>query len=82
MDPQEQFKRFNEIDNMGLDLVGIYHSHPTGLPYPSLIDISEAFYPEVVYLIWGMSDGRWECRGYFLSDQEIDPIEILVVVQE
>ncbi len=55
MDPQEQYKRFNEIDSMGLELVGIYHSHPTGLPYPSLIDITESFYPDVVYLIWGMS---------------------------
>ena len=82
MDAEEQYKRFNEIDRMGLELVGIYHSHPAGFPYPSPIDQSEAYYPEVIYLIWGISDDGWECRGYFISDQEIEPIEILIDVKE
>lgn len=50
-DPQEQFRFFKEIDALGMELLGIYHSHPRSPAYPSQTDIAQAFYPQAAYLI-------------------------------
>jgi proteasome lid subunit RPN8/RPN11 len=36
---------------MGLEHLGIYHSHPTGENVPSPRDIERALYPDAAYLI-------------------------------
>jgi proteasome lid subunit RPN8/RPN11 len=46
------FKRMKE---KGEQLVGIYHSHPTTVPYPSPNDVIHANYPEAVYVIVSLS---------------------------
>ncbi len=40
-----------EIRAAGLELLGIYHSHPTGENKPSARDIERAYYPEAAYFI-------------------------------
>jgi len=49
--PQELFRLFREIRAQGLDLLGIYHSHPSGENAPSPDDIERAYYPDVAYFI-------------------------------
>lgn len=49
--PRELFELFRRLRAQQLDLVGIYHSHPTGDNYPSARDIERAYYPETAYLI-------------------------------
>src|SRR5215510_2227320 len=44
MDSYEQLKAFNRIESNKLDLLGIFHSHPTGLETVSPTDIAEAAY--------------------------------------
>lgn len=51
MDPEDQLRHFQMIENQGLDLLGIYHSHPVSPAYPSPTDLSMAYYPEAVYAI-------------------------------
>lgn len=51
MEPREQFKVTKEIRNSGLEIVGIYHSHPETEAYPSAHDVQLAFYPEASYII-------------------------------
>ena len=51
MDPREQLKAMKEIRNLGLEMVGIYHSHPETDAYPSAHDVELAYYPEVSYVI-------------------------------
>jgi proteasome lid subunit RPN8/RPN11 len=36
-----------------LDIVGVYHSHPSGPPVPSPRDLAEAHYPDWLFLIVG-----------------------------
>jgi proteasome lid subunit RPN8/RPN11 len=50
-----------------LDLVGIYHSHPSGPEMPSVTDVAEAYYPEAIYLIWSGANGEWTCRGFTIK---------------
>lgn len=79
MDPQEQLSAFQDIDVAGLEMLGIYHSHPNGPEIPSATDIAEAYYPEAVYLIWSLSTGEWRCRGFKIEKGAVNetPISIL-----
>lgn len=67
MDPYEQLHAFNWIESNGLDLVGIFHSHPTGPETVSATDIAEAAY-EVVHVILSRSDNEWKARGFWIED--------------
>ena len=78
MEPSEQLAAFNEIEAGGMELVGIYHSHPAGPEEPSPVDIAEAYYPEVVYLIWTRKSDAWQCKGYSVYDRDVCPVEILI----
>jgi len=56
MEPKEQLKVMKEIRSLGLEMIGIYHSHVASLAYPSAHDIEMAFYPEVSYVIISIKD--------------------------
>jgi proteasome lid subunit RPN8/RPN11 len=67
MDPHEQLKAFERIDSTGLDLLGIFHSHPTGPETASVTDIAEAAY-DVVHVICSKSGGQWNLRGFWIEN--------------
>jgi proteasome lid subunit RPN8/RPN11 len=81
IDPYEQLAAFEQMEADGLELVGIYHSHPQGPPVPSATDRAEAFYPEAVYLIWCAEAGVWECRGFIIRQDQVNPVMISVEAQ-
>jgi len=56
MDPKEQLKVMKEIRDLGMKMVGIYHSHPETEAYPSTRDVELAFYPEASYVIISIRD--------------------------
>lgn len=56
MDAKEQFRVMKEIRNLGLEMVGIYHSHVASAAYPSAHDVELALYPEVSYVIVSIKD--------------------------
>lgn len=78
LDPAEQLAVFDQIDSLGLELVGIYHSHPTGPDHPSPIDIAEAYYPEAVYLIWFVRGGEWTCSAFTIVKRIVNPLDIQI----
>jgi proteasome lid subunit RPN8/RPN11 len=51
IDPAELFALFRHMRAEGLDLLGIYHSHPRGYNSPSPRDIEHAFYPQAAYFV-------------------------------
>ncbi len=51
MDPHEQMRLMDEIDDAGEDLVAIYHSHTRSAAYPSTTDVDLAFFAEPLYVI-------------------------------
>lgn len=77
MEPAEQLRVFNEIDEAGLDLVAIYHSHTRSPAYPSSTDVSLAYYPEAVYLIVSLADAQKpDLRGFRIQDGRVTEIEL------
>lgn len=80
MDPAEQFRVFKEIRNEGLELLAIYHSHPTSGAYPSQTDVRLAFYHEAVYLIVSLQKvGNPDVKGFRILDGRISD-EVLEVI--
>jgi proteasome lid subunit RPN8/RPN11 len=67
MEPTEQLNAFEWIDSNGLELVGIFHSHPSGPETVSPIDIAEAAY-KVVYVILARVNDVWQARGFWIED--------------
>ena len=79
MDPYEQLKAFDQIESDGLDLLGIFHSHPTGPETLSATDIAEAAY-EVVYVIWSLNRDLWNVRGFWIENGRA--IEVPLSIEE
>jgi len=77
MDPYEQLKAFNWIESNNPDLLGIFHSHPTGPETASPTDIAETAY-QVVYLIWSLSQETWKLRGFWIENGRADEVSILI----
>jgi proteasome lid subunit RPN8/RPN11 len=78
MEPYEQLQAFNWIDSNGLDLLGIFHSHPAGPETVSATDIAEAAY-EVVHLIWSRSQERWQVRGFWIENGNPTEVSLKIV---
>src|SRR3989337_1803734 len=51
LDDRQLLQFLREMDQDGLDIVGIYHSHTASEATPSRTDVARAFYPEAVYVI-------------------------------
>ena len=78
MEPSQQVKAFQEIEIRGLNLVGIYHSHPTGPAGPSQTDLDEFAYPGTVYLIWSPDGVGWQGRAFLLDAKITQQISLIV----
>lgn len=76
MDGMEQYKIQAAIEDAGLDLGAIYHSHTRSAPYPSQTDINLAFYPEALYVIVGLAGDAPEVRAYAIVDGEVSEREL------
>ncbi|MFL5822447.1 MAG: M67 family metallopeptidase [Solirubrobacteraceae bacterium] len=78
IDGAEQIRIYNEIDEAGLELGAIYHSHTRTEPYPSQTDINLAFYPDSLYVIIGLASSDPEVRAYNIRDGRVDEAELAV----
>jgi proteasome lid subunit RPN8/RPN11 len=78
MDPYEQLQAFEWIESNGLELVGIFHSHPAGPESASMTDIAEAAY-EVVHIIWSRHQNHWQARGFWIQDGGAAEIALQIV---
>jgi proteasome lid subunit RPN8/RPN11 len=78
MDPYEQLQAFDWIDSNGLDLLGIFHSHPMGPGTASRTDIAEAAY-EVVHLIWSRNQNGWQVRGFWIEEGSAAEVPLKIV---
>jgi proteasome lid subunit RPN8/RPN11 len=78
IDGSEQLRIYNQIEDAGLDLGAIYHSHTRTAPYPSQTDISLAFYPDALYVIVGVAGEEAEVRAFTIRDGQVAEAELTV----
>ena len=81
MEPRAQWRAFQRMEAAGLELAGIYHSHPNGPDRPSPTDIAEALYP-VAQIIWFRMDGKWQARGFRIEGGKVIEISLKLVESE
>jgi proteasome lid subunit RPN8/RPN11 len=78
LDPEAQFAAFEAAEKAGREVVGFYHSHPTGPPRPSETDVDGAAWPDHSYVICA-TDGhpyvgswRWVGDGFERESVALD----------
>lgn len=76
MEPKEQFEAMKDMRCLGLEMVGIYHSHVASPAYPSTRDVKLAFYPDVYYVIISLRDKENpQVRTFRIQDGNISEEE-------
>ena len=78
MDPYEQLQAFDWIESNGLELLGIFHSHPAGPAGVSATDIAEAAY-EVVQIIWSQDQLGWQARGFWIASGRASDVSLQIM---
>jgi [CysO sulfur-carrier protein]-S-L-cysteine hydrolase len=71
IDGREQYRIQTAIEDAGLDLGAIYHSHTRSAPEPSQTDINLAFYPEALYVIVGVAGDEADVRAWTIVDGKV-----------
>lgn len=72
IEPHDQYRIEMAIEDAGMELGAIYHSHTRSDPYPSQTDVNLAFHPHALYLIVGLAEDEPELRAYRIVDGRVD----------
>lgn len=83
MEPHEQLKAFFWLEEQGLDLIAVFHSHPHGPPHPSHTDLDEFAYPGVLALIWspaeaGAAPDGWQVRAFQIDNRQSHEVPLFI----
>jgi proteasome lid subunit RPN8/RPN11 len=87
IDSEDILRVTNEIDEQGLALGAIYHSHTRSEPYPSQTDVNYAFFPgrdeamwpDAIYIIVGVAGEEPVVRAYRIPTRDrIEDVDLEV----
>jgi proteasome lid subunit RPN8/RPN11 len=76
--PEDLFAAMKAMRQEGLEMMGIYHSHPNSPAYPSKSDVELAFYSDSIYFIVSLS-GNLEICAFRIGGGNISSLDIEVV---
>lgn len=88
MDPEEQFRVMKDIRECGLEMIALFHSHPTGQAYPSAVDVEQAYwpgtklpnYPDAVYIIVSLVDRvKPVVRGFSIEEGSVNEMSLKIM---
>jgi proteasome lid subunit RPN8/RPN11 len=80
LDPDQQFRVFKDIEDRGLELIGIYHSHPSSPAVPSDRDVEQAYYPEVSYVLISLADpAEAQIRAFRITAEGVTEEDLAVI---
>jgi len=70
IDPRLRLRLQKELRNGPDDVIGVYHSHPSGPAQPSQTDLDNGWEPELIWLITAVVDGQaTQTTAHRLVDQ-------------
>ena len=78
IDPKDQLRVFEALDDAELEIGAIYHSHTRSAPEPSQTDINLAFYPDAVYVIVGVAGEEDDVRAWRIVDGQVSEASLEV----
>src|SRR5262245_46815807 len=91
LDPSDQIRIYQEMEEEGEELAAIYHSHTASPAYPSQTDINlalmdrrendqvvgqEPVFPGVIYLIASLADGENPLRGFEIDADGVTEVDL------
>jgi proteasome lid subunit RPN8/RPN11 len=77
MDPKEQFAVAKDVRSEGLELLGVYHSHPQTPARPSEEDIRLALTPNVTYVIVSLQNpDKPVIRGFAFKNNSHEEVPV------
>lgn len=80
MAPLAQVEAMLALESEGHELVGIYHSHPTGPAVPSASDVAQSYYPDVEYVIVSfLVPHDPVARSFTIQEGEVREVEFVIV---
>lgn len=74
LDPEEQFKAYRLIEDGGLELAGVFHSHTHTEAFPSPTDVRLAS-EDVPYIIVSLAHEPADIRAFRIVKESWDAIE-------
>jgi proteasome lid subunit RPN8/RPN11 len=78
-EPRSLFAAVRGIRDAGVELVAVYHSHPTSEPVPSRTDREQNYYGDtVVHLIVGLVGEVPVVRAWRLTGDETVEVQLVV----
>ncbi|MDE3110332.1 MAG: M67 family metallopeptidase [Acidobacteriota bacterium] len=75
--PREIFERMREMRAEGIELLGVYHSHPNGQNQPSQRDIERAYYSEAAYFIVSPRENGNPVRAFSIREGRVEELKIV-----
>jgi proteasome lid subunit RPN8/RPN11 len=78
-DPEEQFAVVKEARKHHMELIAVYHSHPTTGARPSAEDIRLAYDPSVSYAIVSLEKRPFDLKSYKITDGSVTPEDVEIV---
>ncbi len=74
-DAHGMFAAMRDMRRREIDVLAVYHSHPTSAPRPSRTDLERNYSEEVVNLIISLQSREPEMRGWWLTANEFREAE-------
>lgn len=74
--PEQHYAALTEAEASGLELGGVFHSHPNGTARPSVVDVRTALEPEWVYLVVGLRRDP-EIRAWSIRNGEVHEVPLV-----
>ena len=80
MDAQQQFEAMMHAEEVGLELIAAFHSHPAGPQTPSQTDVARAYYPDLAQFIIALGNrSHPSTRAFTIINQEITEMKVSVI---
>jgi proteasome lid subunit RPN8/RPN11 len=73
-DARDLFAAFREMRESGLELVAIYHSHPTSPARPSRVDLAENYYGDVPRIIISLAGHVPVVKAFLLFSDHFEEV--------
>jgi proteasome lid subunit RPN8/RPN11 len=77
-DPKEQFEAYKAAGELGVEIIGAYHSHPATPAQPSAEDVRLAFDPAMLYVIVSLTEGKATVKAFRITDGEFEEEPLVV----
>ena len=76
---KDMFAAVRDMQRCGIDIVAVYHSHPSTDAVPSQLDLERNYSPDVINLIISLKSGNPLMCGWWLTAQSMTEAEWQII---